>query len=214
MQDGFNAFFFNPPLEANYIPNILTEVYKDRVYDQFMPKESNGKLCIEIGANIGLVSYYFARHFEKVIALEPSARHFPVLEENLRYNKITNVLPLKLALSSKNGDAEFYHHPNQTMFSLRPEVNALPEEKETVQTMDIKTLFETYEIDHIDFMKADCEGSENDIIFSEGFEKVNNKIDKMVIELHTWNGINALRDYGFEVKQIPSEAFIISATRT
>lgn len=217
--DDLNGFFFKPPLEANFIPNILGEVYRDRVYDQFMPKDKNKTLCLEVGGNLGLVSYYFARHFEKVIVLEPSAKHFPVLLQNLEYNKLTNVMPLKLALTNKNGTAEFYHHPNQTMFSLRPEVNGLPDEKEEVQTMDFETLFKTYDIEKVDFLKLDTEGEEGNIFMSEAFEKVAPKIDKIVYEWHVWSNVNhnlingMLKDFGFTVTQIPSDATIFSAVR-
>lgn len=211
------AFYFHD-FPNSYIVNILTELYRDRVYAPFFEGKKD-LTVIDVGANIGLFTYYAYPFAKRIISLEPSGEHFEALTAMLSQNKMNRVQPLNLALSDKNGEATFYHHPNVTMYSLRPEVNGLPEEAEKVMTMDMETLCKTYDLDVIDFMKLDVEGSEVDILASESFEKMAPRIKNMVIELHTWSNVNfgqtmgMLRDYGFEVNQIPSDAFIISCVR-
>ena len=211
------AIFFNDFANA-YIPNILQELYRDRVYAPYLEGKRDFTI-LDVGANIGLFSFYAYPFAKTIYSLEPSKMHFEALTSMVEYNKLTNVQPLNLALAPQNGKATFYHHQNVTMFSLRPEVNMLPSQAEEVTTMDMETLCNTYDIPQIDFMKLDVEGSEHDIISSESFEKMASRIKTMVLELHTWNGVsfqqtlNTLRDYGFALQQIPSEATIFAATR-
>lgn len=217
MDAPLEAFYFRD-FKNSYIPNILKELYQDRVYAPFFEGKKD-MMVVDVGANIGLFTYYAYPYAKKIVSLEPSERHFEALTAMLAQNKMERVMPLKLALSKENGEADFYHHPNVTMYSLRPEVNAIPKDKERVITMEFATLCTTYDLDSIDFMKLDVEGAEYDIISSEAFEKMAPRIKAMVLELHEWSGVNynqiimALNDYGFTTRQIPSDATIFSAVR-
>lgn len=212
-----NAIFFRN-FNNSYIPQIMQEIWVQRIYEPFL-KNLKDATILDVGANIGLFSLYAKDYAKQVYALEPSIQHFSAMSMMLEWNEIRNVYPLKLALSNKNGESTFYHNSNVTMFSLRPEVNGLPNESEAVQTLDMETLCKTYDIGTIDFMKLDVEGSEVEILASESFEKVVPRIKAMVMEYHTWSQVNPqqvvnmLRDYGFKVEQIPSDATIFSAVR-
>lgn len=217
MDVPLEAFFFHD-FPNSYIPNILKELYQDRVYASFF-EDKTDMTVLDVGANIGLFTYYAYPFAKQIFSLEPAERHFEALTAMIAQNKMDRVLPLKLALSNVNGEATFYHNSNVTMYSLRPEVNSLPNEAEKVITMDMTTLCNTYDIKEIDFMKLDVEGAEVDILSSESFEKMANRIKAMVLEYHAWTNVNPqqviamLGDYGFKIKQIPSDAFIISAVR-
>jgi FkbM family methyltransferase len=216
MQD-LQGFFFRD-FANSYITNILTELYKDRVYAPYFEGRKD-MTVIDCGANIGLVTYYMYPYAKQIFSLEPSKRHFEALEKMIEFNKMGRVLPLNIAIAPKSGTTEFYHNENVTMFSMKKEVNSLPDDSETVTTMDFATLFTTYDIDHVDFLKLDIEGSEGDVLMSEGFAKVAPKIHTMIYEWHQWSGVNPimlnnmLKDYGFTVKQIPSDATIFACER-
>ena len=83
------GIFFQPPLENNYWGHILEEIYKTGLYQSLIPQVKENTIVIDCGANVGLASYYFSSRFEKVYAIEPSTRHFEVLQYMLEYNFLT-----------------------------------------------------------------------------------------------------------------------------
>lgn len=213
-----NGIFFRKPLEQHFIPHIMEEIFKQRVYDPFFVGKKD-MVVLDCGSNIGLFSYY-AYPFAKVIyALEPSQVHFETLNHMLEYNGIENVKTHKLALSHQNGETTFYHTPNVTAYSLRPEIHNPESGQETVTTIRLDDFFKQEGIEHCDFMKLDIEGSEFEVVGGEGFENVADKIAALVVELHSWPQynysllINRLRDLGFDLEQMPTEATVFAGRR-
>lgn len=210
-------FFEN--FATSYIPEILKELYRDRIYDQFLVGKKDLTI-LDIGGNIGLFSFFAYPFAKKIYIVEPSKQHVKVIKEMLSYNKMDKyVVVVEKALGGKNGTADFHHNTNATMFSLKSEVDDKTSATETVEVVDMDTLFTQNNLDHVDFVKLDVEGSEIDVVNSEGFAKVADKIDAMVIELHAWAGRNpsqlttTLMDLGFEVFPIKSEATLFGVRR-
>jgi len=200
-----------------YIPEILEEIYLNRVYEPILKEKVN--TIVDVGANIGLTSFYFSDKAKRVIAVEPSEVHLEVMRHMLKFNKIDNVEIVDRAIYIENKDLTFYHNENTTMFSLNAAVKS-KKDSETVKAITMEKLFEDNKIDHCDFMKLDVEGSEGEIIHHSSFEKVAPKIDQMLIEYHQWCGynplniVNTLRDYGFKVDFIKNvKATLLYATR-
>lgn len=202
MKDIQGIFFRD--FKNAYIPDILTEIYKNRVYSSYLENKDDN-VILDIGANVGLFSYYAKDFAKQIYAFEPAAEHFDVLTHMVAYNKLNNVIPIKQAISHENGEATFYHSANTTMFSLKPEVHNV-EEKETVTTVTFDRIFDELELDHVDFVKIDIEGAEGAVLGSEGFDKVADKIDTIMGEWHTWSGTSSdlfasyFRDRGFSFK--------------
>jgi FkbM family methyltransferase len=210
-----HALFFQPPIENNYIGHIASEVYRDKIFEPFLPQNKAGSVCVEIGANVGIVSYYFAQYFDKVYAIEPSLEHFETLTQMINYNELTNVEAHKLAIYLNSGEYPFFHNKNKTMFSLHTAVNDNTSSEEKVKAVTIDKFFEDNNIKHCNLMKIDCEGSEHEIIGSPGFKNIADKIDNVVVEWHAWSGrpMSQLKDAlelrGFKVEQMPSSADIL-----
>ncbi len=105
------------------------------------------------------------------------------------------------------------------MHSLRPAHGMQQTGKERVQTIRLDTFFKENNIDHVDFMKLDAEGSEADILCGDGFQNIADKIDMIFIELHVWMNRNpeqireSLKMNGFKVEKIENEAVLWIATR-
>ena len=59
-------------------------------------------LFLDIGANIGIVSCLLANKIKFGFAFEPVPTSFSKCVQNLNLNKITNIIPLQIALSNKN----------------------------------------------------------------------------------------------------------------
>ena len=213
------AFFFDPPFVSNFWEVILKEVYLDKIY---VPYVESGKkpLCLEIGANAGLVSYYLSQYFDRIIALEPSTEHFENLSKMLEFNKITNVKAIKKAIFTESGKFPFGGPPqNKTMRSLHMATWENGKPIEEVEAISLPDLFEQEKIDHVDFMKVDIEGNETELFSSRSFSAVADKIDMILTEVHAWSGRNnnqlleALKENGFEVSRIPNQAELVFAKR-
>lgn len=74
-----------------------------------------GRTLLEIGANIGTHTVYFGLTgaFDRIVAIEPDPRNFELLEENVRQNGFDDlVIRLPYAASDREGEIEFFLHPN------------------------------------------------------------------------------------------------------
>lgn len=214
---NLQAFYFTD-WDNSYIPNILEEIYRDKVYEPFLAGKKDLTI-VEIGANIGLVSYYFSKFAKVVYSIEPAKRHIACIEAMAKQNNINNIKLCPFAISNTNGEEKFYHNPNVTMYSLEDTVNN-KDDFEMVQTKTLDVFVTENNIDQIDLLKLDCEGSEGKVVSSDGFREVASKIKVIVGEHHNWCGMsqaqfaNCLEDLGFDFKwTVGTEAQVFTAVR-
>ncbi len=218
--DQLRAIFFYGSVEENWIGHMMAEIWKDAVYRPYLPIIKEGTLALDIGANIGLVSLYLSKYFERIIALEPSEKHFECLNKNLVSHNITNVTPIKKALFIREGKLPFGGPTNnRTMRSLHMGTWQDQKGDEVVECITIDKLFEDEKIERVNLLKLDVEGSETEIVSSNGFAKVADKIDCIVGETHAWSGRHpnqfkdALKSNGFTVETIKNDANLFVAKR-
>ena len=208
------GFFFNTPIRDFYIGHQLSEIYKELVYAPYL-NDKKDLTILDIGANIGMTSYYFSQFAKVVHSFEPSSENFELLSKMIEFNKLTNVIPYKMAIAPTDGEADFQIQQNKTMHSLKPATQ--PTGSEKVKTMRLDTFFKEKGIEKCDFMKLDVEGMEADIICSEGFQNVASKIDIILLEVHNWMGRNpnqlmeGLRVAGFKAERLAHDAELIVA---
>lgn len=217
MTKPIKGFFFRD-FSQTYMPEILKEIYRDRVYDSQLQGKKD-LVIIDAGANIGLWTFYAYDKAKIIYALEPSAEHYECLVTMLVTNDMGNVAPIKKALSNENGKSRFYHNDNTTMYSLSDKVNTKGEYEE-VETITLESLFKENKIEHVDFMKMDVEGAESLIFGSDSFDKVKDKIDVIMGEFHQWTELNPeqfasyFRDRGFTFNWVnKTEATLFLAER-
>lgn len=212
-----NGIFYEGDFRKTFLAHVLGEIHIDKIYDPvFVGKEN--LTVVDVGANVGLASLYFAKYASKVIAVEPTESHYKCLSEMVRYNNLQNVIPVNLAVGSKSELKLLHHSKNATMNSLSPLTNDTGE-TEMVKVVTLEDLFKEYKLNVIDFLKIDVEGSEMDLICSESFAKVAKQIRSLSVEYHTWTNRNvgqlvqALEKYGFNVSTLPTVADVYLATK-
>lgn len=204
-----DAIYFND-FKNSYIPNILKEIYLDRVYEPYL-RDKKDLTIVDIGGNIGLTSFYFKDFAKTVYYVEPSAQHRECAEAMFKFNKIENVKICPVAISNENGKTKLFHSGNTTMFSLKDVVNDTNDSEE-VETKTLEQLMKDEKIESIDLLKLDTEGFESEIIASEGFKNVASKIKVIVGEWHSWTSssqqllTNTLKDLGFKVFWLKTDA--------
>jgi FkbM family methyltransferase len=213
-----HAQFFNPPIEENFLGHQMAEVYRDKVYAPYVEGRKD-LVILDIGANIGVTSYYFSRYAKKVIALEPALEHFAVLVEMLRFNKTKNVVPINKALYMEEKELPLFHkEKNKTMYSLHGAISD-GSPPEVVKCITIDKLMKENKIGEVDLMKLDIEGSENEVLSHPTFKKVAPKIKTIIVERHEWSGrhpnqlAEALKLRDYQVKEIENQADLLVASR-
>lgn len=192
-------------------------MYLDRVYNYFFEGRKDLTM-LDLGANLGLFSFYAQQYAKKIYAFEPSEVTFKLLEANIKDLPINNITPYKMAVANEDGETTFYTNSNTTMNSMEKFVDD-HNQSEKVKTIRLDTFLNQEKIDHINFAKIDVEGSEGKLICGDGFANIAPKIDALVYEFHSWSGYNPVQinnclwDLGFKVFQIPCDALVFGAEK-
>jgi len=123
---------------------------------------SSKAVFIDVGANLGIYTLVASRlvgQAGRVIAVEPSFQSFPVLQKNIVLNRLTNVLPLSVALAEKAGKTWLHHgrDPGQNTLGNDPSCNGVGE---AVFTETLDSVLLEASIDQVDVIKMDVEGAE------------------------------------------------------
>jgi len=132
---------------------------------------------IDIGANVGIYSYYFLPSFKHIEVFEPMQE----LTYRLASLKNTHISINPVALSSSSGSLNFYI-PIEGGQLLSESASLEPQKKPFQKRLvEVKTLDE-YGFEEVDLIKIDVEGHEYDVI--KGAEKtIKKSLPVMIIEV-------------------------------
>ena len=208
--------------ESSYIPEILKELYIDHIYRKYLYGKKDLTI-LDLGLNIGLFSMFASRFAKQIYAFEPDETSFKLAQKNIEDNNIINVKLFQKAIAKEDGKLDFYGSTNTTANSLIPVMKTArglePTYKKKVDAIRLDTFVKEEKIEHIDFMKMDIEGSECEVIGSKSFENITPILDAFLVEYHEWSGVNVqqlvttIRDYGYMVELIPSQAVILGCVK-
>jgi FkbM family methyltransferase len=170
-----------------YVRNGTTDVllYKSIIenaeYDFVAEKEP--KIIIDAGANIGLASVFFANKYPnaKIIAIEPEEFNFEILEKNTE--PYSNIYAVKAALWNSICELDLFGGYDDWGFRLEMDKKESRMQKQHLtKTVTIEKIMEDFNIDKIDILKIDIEGSEKEVFNSSSawIDKVNS----IIVELH------------------------------
>jgi len=165
---------------------VFNQVFVEREYElPHLPEEA--KTIIDLGANIGLTSIFFALKYRRanILSVEPDSDNFMKLVANISHlgNRIK---PLNGAAWSRNGNLSLIKQGANEMnlgswgFRVSPEID---EKSFEVKCFSMPTLIGQIDGGSIDILKIDIEGSEKEI-FTHSPEKWIGKIKMIVIETH------------------------------
>lgn len=154
---------------------IEKEIFVDRSYEKFVQVEE-GDIVVDVGASVGPFTKSILDKKPKTIyCIEPDKRNLPVLKSNL---KASNVKIIEKGIGPREGYI--------TSTSLI-DVNSGIEYSNKLNSIEI-TKFSSFikenTIDHIDFLKLDCEGFEYDILNKENRDWILENVRKISGEFH------------------------------
>jgi len=171
------------------INEYVKEVISECEASYPMMRSRKFPVAVDIGANVGGFCVHAHKYFDKIYAFEPLVENYVILEKVLSLFGVENVeaynnaihseshkkLKLRVSSNRKSGSVTCAEIDNA---DLEKTYSDLGQECETISLNDI---FDTLEIDRIDYLKIDCEGSEYEIL-----ENFNNyeKVTMIALELH------------------------------
>jgi len=115
-----------------------------------------GDVVFDIGAYVGDTALWFSKAVGpqgKVFAFEPEPRNFEKLKANLERNKVTNVIPLQLALSENEGEMRVSSGAGSSVITQAGT-------GKSVKVTTIDNFVEANTLPRVDFIKMDVEGHE------------------------------------------------------
>ena len=197
--------FNNRYYEDSYL-FYATKVFKNR-------KKLDGKTILDIGANIGNHSIYFAKECNaaKVISFEPISKTFEILKRNIELNNLQNII-----IPYNWGIGDTYSHALASEYNLS---NIGGTSLHNAYNGEI----ETYSIDELNIdenialIKIDVEGFEEKVI--RGALKTIEKNMPMIM-VEAWENSNTifsiigmLYKLGYDFKQIDTDNYIFYETK-
>lgn len=185
-----------------YYGQFLTDKYVDEYFDS-----NYLGTCFEVGACDGLIgtnTFYFEKKGWNCVCVEPNPQYFEGLKNNRK-------IAFNYACGDKNVDDQTFTiydlgNNQSAISSLVVDTKLVDSHKNLIKTtfttkVKVRTLdfiiSELNNIDKIDFMSIDTEGTELDVL--KGFD-INKWKPKLFVIENNWNDIdieNYLKDFGY-----------------
>jgi FkbM family methyltransferase len=155
---------------------------------------SHGKLCLDIGCNVGGFIIRNHNRFDNIIAYEASELNVQSCQMNLDMNGITNAVINRFAVGAEDGQILKLKKLNTSdncgsfgtvdfVWDKGPYTGTgweETEDSEEVPTISLDTILKDF--DNVDFMKIDIEGAEYQFLINKDLSK----IDIISMELHNF----------------------------
>ncbi len=197
------------------IVDLASEIFIHEVYNPKEMKINPGDLVIDIGANIGVFGLYASKNLASMVyEIEPLVENIPIIKSNFEKNNFKNLKILNVAVSDKDGsDKLFTADLDSHGLLFDHNVQGGLTKFKIVKTMTLETIIKKNKINHINFLKMDCEGSEGNI-FKSTKSKTWKMIDKVAIEYHDnvsvlnhQNIVSKLTSNGYKTRIVENDNF-------
>lgn len=170
--------------EYNTDEIVLREIFEENVYEVNDTHFNRGGVVVDIGANIGTFSLFAAQYADKVYAIEPEPHNLEALKNNININNMNDkVIPIPYGISDFKGTAVI--HDSGGGSSIKDDGSFGAE----IEIMTLDNLFTLYQIESVDVLKVDVEGSELEIILGASKESLN-KCKYITMEFDIRTGSN------------------------
>jgi len=158
---------------------IFHEIFLDPCYvipQRYLTEVTN---IIDLGANIGLTTIFFATRFPKAtcVCVEPEISNLQILKKNVSWLQDRGKI-IEGAVSDCSGPAIF----DTSSWSWGGHLDGQREQGQLVQCYTMKEVLENSGLSNVDILKVDIEGAERQL-FSGNNDWLEN-VRVIIIELH------------------------------
>lgn len=210
------------------VPDSLYQVFKEifmaDVYEitDLVRQLPENPIVVDIGANAGFFDFILLSKVPEAVvyAFEPMPANVQRLSKTIHQNKNIekNIRLHQMAVTGKEQEyLDIFMEDtddNQVVASVFSGFNKSNTKGIRVPCISLTHIFSNNNLEKIDLLKMDCEGSEYDIIYHTSSELIQ-KIDRMVVEVHDideqQNNIRFFTTYlqklGFSVTSQPINSF-------
>jgi len=210
-----NKMYINTDERGDLVSTLLIDgVWEKYETELFKKMVKEGMVVVDIGAHIGYYTLIATRLVGKtgiVYAFEPEPSNYELLCKNIEANGYTNVVPIRKAVSNKNGKTKLWLCEIDSINHSLIQDNVFRKSDFTeVELITLDDFFEnTIRNNKVDLIKMDTGGTEG--VIMEGAEKVlkNNNV-KVLLEFWPFGLKNArtdplellhnLQKFGFKLK--------------
>lgn len=184
--------------------NVFSQVIYEREYE--IKYRVDPSVIVDCGANIGLATVYLKNKFPNatIIAIEPEPSNFELLKKNTE--KYDNIYCLRCGVWNRPTNLRITDHKRGNWGFTVEETDE--NEPGTIPAISIDEIMHKYNLDHIDILKMDIEGSEQKV-FESNADKWLPFVKVMVVEFHDATVKNcaktfykALEPYEYETKTL------------
>ena len=159
---------------------LMGGVYERQKTELFKKMVKEGMVVVDLGANIGYYTLMAARlvgESGRVFAFEPEPNNYALLVKNIEANGYSNVIPMRKAVSNKNGEIKLFLAP-EARDTSRIYDSQNGRESMVIKATCLDEFFKDYD-GNIDFIKIDIEGAE--MLALEGMTETIRRNKKLVI---------------------------------
>lgn len=164
--------------------NTLKEIFVERCYADYFPFYQNA-VIVDIGAHKGYFTIFASKNTSEAsrfICLEPAKENLSTLTNNLKDNQVQNVTILSYGIYSHRCNINLYASKSVN-YSVYDTVNTSNDVACEITVISLRELLEEQQIDQVDFLKMDCEGTEYPALLQAN-EITLGKIRTISIEFH------------------------------
>lgn len=186
-----NPLTFNVPTRELYL--VFKEIFMTDFYSikSWVPQLPSKAVIVDVGANAGYFGTLLLsrRNDVSIYAYEPIERNVSLFKDNLELNPAVknNVhlfhcavtgKPIEFIVLYKEADSD-----NSVTASVFQDFETHNLKSVSVRATSLTQIMEENKLDHIDFLKLDCEGSEYPIVYDSPAE-IWKKVNSIFLEVH------------------------------
>lgn len=207
---GYIGLIYLRPKTSDF--KIFKQIFLEEEYNVTIPFDVN--TIIDAGSNCGYSIVYFKNRFKnaKIIAIEPDISNIEMIKKNTSH--FSNIELIEGGVWYKNTDLNILDK-NAGKWAFR--VVETEDEKGEFKGYSLNDIMESYNLETIDILKIDIEGSEK-IVFEKNYSNWLSKTKFGFLELHEYyaNGVtevvnDRLNAFDFKVSQ-SGENIVFSST--
>lgn len=174
---------------------FIQEVLIDKEYEKLIEKqllERHDLVILDLGCNIGSFSLSLYDNAKDIYALDFSQGCIDLLTTTKEVNGFDKLHIYKQAIAGTNRPVKV------TSLSVTDGGNTIYGDKDEIQAITLATFFHNVGLTHVDLLKVDIEGAENEIFKADDFKEIAPHIHTIIGEAHTNTIPPGLEDAGYE----------------